>query len=429
MTFTKDIRMTQLPRIMTVDPSGMAARLVRASVDLLGKHAITYDIPYPFDALDEIERAAFDLVVTTLSFDDGLSGIDFAMRVKEMRPEVSVIVLSGAHHDAIDVDPRAASPFLILQYPFDAALLLRAVTAGIEGRDVLTAQFEPSVRLTITDAADIGAIPHIDAKAAASIIDGLLSEIGAMAILLSNRAGGIVHERGTVGYFNREQLSASLLPSAITTFEIGKLVGGKASAVTFYDGDEFDVFVLSVGLHHMLSLVWDGATGRSQFGAVNRYGRRAAEDLVALIGASAYMFEAERQERATMEMKRAVEIASQSDPEPQPIFTPPVEEKRRGRGRKNNDYLQDIPSRRSSEPLILRSDEIEQVSLPENEPLRLDPLLDLNPDLLDPSLLDTLDIDANDMFDMEKLGELANETRRERGPLSYDEARELGIIP
>ena len=36
---------------------------------------------------------------------------------------------------------------------------------------------------------------------------------------------------------------------------------------------------------------------------------------------------------------------------------------------------------------------------------------------------------ADDLFDPDKLAEIANETRRERGPLSYDEARELGIIP
>ena len=109
-----------------------------------------------------------------------------------------------------------------------------------------------------------------------------------MAIVLASRAGEILLERGAVGYLDREQLTSALLPTVKTTVDMGQLVGGQPSALHFYDGDRYDVFVLSVGFHHFMCLVFDGQIGSRQFGAVNRFGRRAAEDLIALLGMSAF---------------------------------------------------------------------------------------------------------------------------------------------
>ena len=83
------------------------------------------------------------------------------------------------------------------------------------------------------------------------------------------------------------------------------------------------------------------------------------------------------------------------------------------------------------EPMAVRSEEWgEETKPPEPEPLKLDPIENLDVNLFDQKQLDTLDASAaDDLFDPDKLAEIANETRRDRGPLSYDEARELGIIP
>ncbi|MFN8528421.1 MAG: hypothetical protein U0670_07410 [Anaerolineae bacterium] len=427
--------MIPLPRIMTVDPSGQAARLVRAAVDLLHRHAITFDVPSSLDALDEISRTTLDVVITAAQLDSSMTGVDLALRIKQERPECSVILIAHeSEPELLDEETRAASPFLIIEHPNDAELFLRAIAAGLDGRDVLTAQFEGAARSSRPKHSDIGAVPTIDVKAATRFVDQVLTDVGAMAVILSNRAGEVLLERGAVGYIDREQLTQALLPTVMTTFEMSKLVGGKASALNYYDGERYDVYMLSVGLHHMLTVVFESNNAaRGQLGAVSRFGRRAAEDLVALIGASAFMVEAEREARATMEMKRAAEIAARI-PETQkltpPVEPPVVEEKRRGRGRKTSEVAAAETSRRNTEPLILRSDEIEQVTLPEPEPLRLTPIDNLDLNKLDPNLLEGIDLSAaDDLFDMDKLAELANETRRERGPLSYDEARELGIIP
>jgi hypothetical protein len=188
-------------------------------------------------------------------------------------------------------------------------------------------------------------------------------------------------------------LTGVLLPTVNTTIEMSHLVGGRASALQIFEGESYIIYVLSVGYHHFVCLVFDGQVGGRQLGAVNRYGRRAAEDLIAIIGANALRIERPAKIEAPASVVEEVEEVI--------------------------------------EPAAVRAEEWgEETKPPEPEPLKLDPIENLDVNLFDEKQLGTLDASAaDDLFDPDKLAEIANETRRDRGPLSYDEARELGIIP
>jgi hypothetical protein len=184
-----------------------------------------------------------------------------------------------------------------------------------------------------------------------------------------------------------------------TTIAIGELVGGQASSVQFYDGDIYDVFALSVGFHHMLSIVFDGKDGARQFGAVTRFGRRAAEDLKALLGASAFI------------------VAR-----PEPAHEAPTN--RRGKAKPAPEPEPEV------EPVLVKAEhwEREEPKPAESMMPHLDPIENLDLSIFDG--LDKLTADAaDDLFDMEKLEEMASDSRRTRGSLTYDEAIELGIVP
>jgi hypothetical protein len=217
-----------------------------------------------------------------------------------------------------------------------------------------------------------------------------------MAVVLASRTSDVLLERGAVGYLDRERLTRALLPMVATSVDMSGLVGGRASTLQFYDGDNYDVFVLSVGLHHFLCLIFDGQAGNRQFGAVNRFGRRAAEDLVALLGAAAYTIQkpaAERDDARPRRIKRTTQTA--------PLIL--------------DDSL--APIARAAE-----------VAAPEPAPFQLDPVEEFDPSIFDQ--LDTLNLDAADsLFDPEALGELANKSREKGGPIGFAEAMELGIMP
>ena len=227
-------------------------------------------------------------------------------------------------------------------------------------------------------------------KLRAPIIDALLTDVGAMAIVFAARTGEVLLERGAVGYLDREKLTNALQPMFGTTIDMGDVVGGQTRTLHFYDGDEYDVFVISVGLHHFLCLVFNGEAGNRAFGSVNRFGRRAAEDLVALMGASAFMVE-----------------------------RPPVEEEKPRR------RLRPQPEEEADE--VFQPLERAETTYEEPEPLQLDPIENLDLSIFDD--LEALDLgDADDLFDPDKLADLAKDDGRIGGPIDIDQAEGLGIL-
>lgn len=392
--------MASLARVITVDPTGSIAQIVRAAIDLTAHSIIQISVPDGNEALDEVENRECRLLITELRLNGEGNGIDLAFAVKDLSPNTAVIVLAAPDDpEELDETLRREAPFVYLHRPLDPAQFMRIFKAGLDGND-LAAVHVPVAQPSAESPTDLGTIPPMDAKAGARVVDSLLTDVGAMAIVLANRAGDILIERGAVGYLDRDELTSALLPMTKTTFDMGQLVGGQPAALHFYDGETFDVFVLSVGFHHYMCLIFDGQLGNRQFGAVNRFGRRAAEDLVAILGMSAFSFAA-----------------------------PPADEDQPRRRAEAVEAAVEAPV----EPLIARAEEwaiVEREPLPEPEPIHFDPIENLDMSLFDNQALENIDFSAaDDLFDPDKLAEIANETRRDRGPLSYDEAHELGIIP
>lgn len=378
------------PHIITVDTTGSIARIVRATADLLDRSITLIDMTTGEEALEFLRGHESALLVSAVELDDNMKGYQLAIEASKVSPETHVIILAENSDPELDADELAGdSPYVYMHRPVDLSRFARVMVAAMNGDDLFEALAQPAS--SASPAAISGALPQFDVEIARPIIDALLTDVGAMAIVFSNRAGDVLLERGAVGYLDREKLTHALLPMIGTTVEMGELVGGQTKTLHFYDGTDYDVFVLSVGLHHFLCLVFNGEAGNRAFGAVNRFGRRAAEDLTALLGASAFVVEkAEPAEEAPRRSKRRAQ-----QPEPEETYEP-----------------------------IERA----EIAVEEEEPLQLEPIADLDMSIFD--TLDNLDDSAaEDLFDPEKLADIANKNDRKGGPIDFDQARELGIMP
>ncbi|MBZ0289422.1 MAG: response regulator, partial [Anaerolineae bacterium] len=367
--------MASSPRIITVDPTGTIARIVRSATDLIGRSVILVDMTSGKEALEEVKSRPCHLLLTNVVLSDDIRGYQLAIQVRQTSPHTNVVILADANDPQLDPADMVDSPFIYLHRPVDIHQFLRVFVAGLDGGDVFAALTEAG-NPDSGGAPNLGPVPYLDTEAARTIIDVLLTDVGAMAIVLASRAGEVLMERGAVGYIDREKLATTLVPAVISAHGMGDLVGGRTSTLHFYDGEEYDVFVLSVGLHHFLCLVFDGSAGNRQFGAVNRFGRRAAEDLIALLGAAAYRLE------------KAAPLVVPTPPAAKPT---PVEE--------------------TYEP-IPRAGELAAPSEP--EPLQLEPIADLDLSIFDQ--LGKMDAAAaDDLFSPDKLAELAANDKQHKG--------------
>ena len=384
--------MASLPRVITVDPTFTIARIMRGAMDLLNRSIVQVDVPSGEDALEEAKRGGANLVITAWELYDDIQGLELALRLKQISPETAVVILADVDDpEQLDAETLAESPFIYMHRPVDIHQFLRVLVAGVNGENVFEALATPTASAVMM--LDHGPLPGIDTENSRKIIKRLLVDVGAMAIILATRTGEVLLEDGAPGYMNREQLTNALLPMVTTTIEMSALVGGQAQSIQFYDGDDKDVFVFSVGLHHYLCVVFDGQAGSRQFGVVNSYGRRAVQDLIALLGASAFVIQ-------------KGEVAQ------------PAEEPPRTKKKKATEELQKL------EPVLVRP----EVKVAEPEPLRLEPIQNLDMSIFDQ--LDKVDASgaADDLFDLDKLAEMVNKSSG-RKEVSFEEAMELGVLP
>lgn len=394
--------MTPLPRIITVDATRALARIVRSVLDLTDRTAVQIDVPSLSHALEEARRGECRVLIAVVSMDDEMNGFDLTEQMRQINPATAIILLDDP--DVTDAVPPAGDPralgFVYIPRPVEIHHFMRVLIAALDGRDIFAAH-EPSVTQGgETGLASLGEPPRIDAAVARTVCERLMTDVNPKTVVLHDRAGHVLMESGAVGFIDRARLTEALLPTVLATVEMGKLVGGKITTLSIYDGDEYDVFVLSVGLHHFLSIVFDGQSGSRQIGGVSRYGRRAAEDLTTLLGGAAYQLEL-------------------------PAAPLPPEEVRRP-ARKPRETTEVEPV------LLARAEDLIPAAPPPPVPesVKLEPIVNMNPDLFDVSGMGAFDESAlDDLFDPDKLAALANESRSSRGPLTYDEARELGIIP
>ncbi len=272
--------MASLPRIMVVDSRHEISRAVRATLDLLDHRAIVIEIPSGEAALLEMQRAASDLLVCDFQL-PGMNGVDLAARAVDERPGMGVIVIADIDDPVPGEDVLNQTPYTVLVKPVAADRLARAIRVGLG--EELEEPEQPQAA-----AESLGPVPAVALDELRGIMSALLTDVGAMATVLIDRNGELLIELGAVGYLDREKLASVLKPSFASMAHIAGLVGGDPWGMYYWDGDQFDIYVLALGVHHFVCLVFDGSAGSRALGSVSIYGRRAIDEMLHVVGPAAF---------------------------------------------------------------------------------------------------------------------------------------------
>ncbi len=397
--------MASIPRILTVDPNGTIPHQVRTAIDLMDRVMVQVDVPTADHAMSELDNSGFQVVISAWDPGGDMQGWELAAEIKRKNSQTAVILIADYDDTQLDEETLQASPFVYFHRPFDVTVFIRVMQAALNGDDIFEARMSAMFGGIREKQNAYGPVPQMNLERAKGILDSLLAELGAMAILLATRTGDVLLERGTVGQIKRDELAHALLPTINTNADLKDMVGGNATSVQFYDGEEYDVFVLTVGLHHFLCIIFDGTSGARQFGIVNRYGRRSAENLIALLGADAWLLR--RQEAKA----------------PKPQTNRPRPKKR---ATSEEEAIVEL------EPAVGLGETMPQ------RPQGLDEAIAARQQSLDAIPEDEFDIDSlfsndvnsgdDDLFDLDGMEELARDLEDRQGKLTREQAIELGLI-
>ncbi|MBN1562941.1 MAG: response regulator [Anaerolineae bacterium] len=379
--------MPSVPRIVTVDPTYSITRIVRGAMTLLNRQYILIEVPSSDDALGEVSNSSIDLVVTAQDVPGIMDGVELATRISHESLGTPVIVLAESGNSPVDEATLTDAPFQYFMRPV-AEPFLRGLRIALDGETAVEAEGQ-----TVSAGPDLGPVPPVDIDPLRDVVIPLVRDVGAMAVILADRTGRVLIEHGATGYIDRETLAVILGPSFARATEVSELIGGKAWTMHYYDGERLDVFGLSLGLHYFICLIFDGSN-RGAFGAVTMFGRRAADQMIDMLGEAAYAVKAEAPPAAKPKKKtrKTQETAAVTQAE--------VEEPAADIGALF-DTAPDSPT--------------------------LEPVTDFDPDALFGQAVD--ESMADNLFDPDALSDLAATLAAEEGErVGYDEAIDMGIL-
>lgn len=397
--------MASLPRIITVDPTGSIPQQIRAAFDLMDRVVIQIDVPDSSQALVELERGGIDTIIAAWNLEDGKQGWELAAQLRKVDEDVKIILLGDYNDTELDDEMREQSPFVYLKRPFNIPQLIKVLQAAIADGDIfaaLNARTDPAPSTTV----NLGPVPNVNADKADEVMQGVIYDLNPLAAMLATRDGEIVVGRTTMGDVDYDYMASLIGSTAKMNIDMRDVIGGNLQTLQLYDGSDYDVFVLSVGLHHFLTIVFDGKDGANQIGAVRRFGSKRAEDLIAIIGPAAFFVQ-----------------PSVREPEPESIA-------------RKSDQNKKLVTQETTIPELARANlgtsETEVVSKETNPVIEsaIPQLEAIADDAFDADLLfgDDFDLgDEDDLFSLEALEDLDFDDNK-KGTTDWDGAMQLGII-
>lgn len=308
--------MSSIPRIVVADHLGDVAGIVRGAITLLDRRCVIVEVPSAQEALEELSNATVDLLVTAFSLPEQ-NGVELASRAIRESAATSIIVL--ARPDDPDVDPQSLEnvPYTYLVRPVGEPFL-RALRVGLDGEAAVVVQEASG---NTSNALDLGPLPQLDTRIVNENLMQIMLDTGATGVLFADRMGHVIASEGAANYydFNKEVCAALIAPSVARTADLRDLTGGNAWTLQYYDGERYDIFVLALGVHYFLALLFDG-TKRAAFGSVTNYGRKTVDSILEKLGAEAWAFR--RSTSVITQTMTVVKVEESQDSEPtEPVNT------------------------------------------------------------------------------------------------------------
>ncbi len=361
------------PQILIVDDEREITRMLRAALELIDRNYKIVEVPSAEEAMLEIRRTAFDLVIVDVRL-PGMDGLELTRRIRKARPDAQIAIITGNSNPRTEAEARKLNPVAYLPKPLDPKEFAAVIQKVLGGK--------------------LPDFPPGEAPPPPSVADRLSTlrrDLGCMAVYLADLDGLVIARAGDVSAFGIEELVRHIEVAFSASLKVCHLLGGLVPLnMHFFDGDDYDVYVINIGQSFMLIMLFGGEMGAKQMGLVLRYGRQGADDLLNVMA-----------ERAPLSLPYE-QLA------PHPVEAAPVTE----------TIIIPIPE---SEPMVLPSPHL---PVPEPEPAL--PVLDIRTDVLDAAATSLNELDLDSFWDSAASEVESAATRG--SALSFEQALKLGLV-
>ena len=256
-------------RILIVDDETKVGFFLKETLESLGRGYAVSHVSTGEEALDEVSRQPYELVVTDLRM-PGINGIDLLHRLRETSPDTRTILITAYGNEDVENETRRlnAARYFAKPFPIDE------FTAAVQ--DVLDSQ--PT---------EAPALSRDRLERMTQRLSDLRFEVGAQCILLAEMNGRLLAEIGLTDSLSPVELADLMSGGFDSLFQVARhLHEGRAFNLTYHEGVRYDIYAANVGDRLFLTLVFDRRQGASRIGMVWLYTKRAIQDLLELLSPS-----------------------------------------------------------------------------------------------------------------------------------------------
>ncbi|MCC6904778.1 MAG: response regulator [Anaerolineae bacterium] len=270
--------------ILIVDNQREEARFLKTTLELLEHGFTIVDVPSGEEAMLEFIKP-LDLIVTRNTL-PGMSGLDLIRRAHRRHPTVKSILTVERITDDLRQQASEAGVTSLIEKPYDAHDVSSAVQQALFGER--PGQASPAAQPSSDG--EFGPIPPVDAAEVGRMLGPQMFALGARGVAFVNRKGEVLWRGGQFDdrvRFNELVvfLARNLTNSGTIASYIGQI---PSTTMQYYDGFNYDLFSISVGVHFFVALVFDGDS-QNMLGAVMNFRRKVIRDVIDYIGVDAVL--------------------------------------------------------------------------------------------------------------------------------------------
>jgi CheY-like chemotaxis protein/predicted regulator of Ras-like GTPase activity (Roadblock/LC7/MglB family) len=255
--------MTARRRVLILDDEAKVAFFLRESLETLGHDLEVVSASSVDEALREIERQRFDLLVTDQRM-PGMTGLELVGKVQERYPDTQFILITAYGSEDLFDEARSLGAYRYFTKPFHIDDFVQTVVDALDKNDG-----QPH-RLFSEDQADM----------LSDRLEELRREVGAQCAFASTMEGTLIAQAGIPSGIELDEFLPLAAQDSLTSLAMSRYLGGTHTGnLTYYEGAHHDIYRANVEDEYFLVIVFDRRVQASRIGIVWLYLSRAIENM------------------------------------------------------------------------------------------------------------------------------------------------------
>lgn len=264
--------MADVKKVLVVDDHFEMLELLRSMLELSNEECEVLAVPSAEEGMLELRRTQFDLVITDVRL-PGMSGFDFVRRIRRVKPETPVIMITAYSSSEGQKEADELGVIRYFSKPLDTDAVLMTVQVALHGDP-------PPPPDGVEEIVEDTAVSDEVVKR----LKTLRTDTGASGLMLSSLSGQMIFQASGDQTLDLPALSSEIANTIQNSFSLANYLDSEVpNTIQYHSGDKVEIYCANIGRSYFLTIFFDVQSRRGRIGTIWVFTQRAIKDLVELL--------------------------------------------------------------------------------------------------------------------------------------------------